>query len=153
MSAKSDPKKESIPKKPSKERRPKSRKASLTSSSLMEAQRIYQDDQNRFRAPVLATPPTSAGSAGKHLYTYKGKPAEVYATVLMPSGGYKYTYTGSVETTKEEQKKRVSRLSAYDPERVPDSRRVMSSEHRDKGGNALSYQWTAGGQTCHGFIW
>ena len=140
-------------KQPAREKRSKSRGTKLLSASLLDAQKVYggnvcgRNVGTSVPSASRITTETPRSSEQRH------KPASVYAPVSVASGGYQYIYTGSVQTTKKEQNRSVSRLSAYNPDRVPDSKRIMSPEHKEKGGNALSYQWTAGGLPCHGFMW
>ena len=140
---------------PSREKRPKSRGTKLLSASLLDAQKVYGGNASGgnvgISAPSAAPITTETPSSSAQRRTYQ--PAAVYTSVPVARDGYQYIYTGNVETTKKKQKRSISRLSAYNPDRVPDSKRVMSPEHKEKGGNALSYQWTAGGLPCHGFVW
>lgn len=68
-------------------------------------------------------------------------------------GGSLYTYTGVQKLRKEYIKQNADRLSHCLPDNVPDAKRVASSSVVDKCGLTASFQWTAGGKRCHGFIW
>ena len=143
---------------PISERRQKSGRTKLLSTSLLKAQKVYgvnfsgqSSRHSIFPALSVAAQRPCSSSTAKRRDT--GKLASIYSPGLGTSEGCKHIYSGSTETTKTEQRKSVKRLSAYNPDRIPESKRMMSSEHKEIGGNALSFQWTAGGQICHGFIW
>ena len=139
-------------KQPAREKTSKSRGTKLLSASLLDAQKVYGGNVcGRNLSISVPSSPITTETPRPSAQTHK--PTTVYASVSVASGGYQYIYTGSVQTTKKEQNRSVSRLSAYNPDRVPDSKRIMSPEHREKGGNVLSYQWSAGGLPCHGFMW
>ena len=136
------------------EKRPKSRGTKLLSASLLNAQKVYGGNVSggnigiSFTRAAPITTETPSSSAQRRTY----QPAPVYASVPVARGGYQYIYTGNVETTKKEQKRSVSRLSAYNPERVPDSKRIMSPEHKEKGGKcselSVDRGWTSLAWIC-----
>ena len=68
-------------------------------------------------------------------------------------GGYQLTYTGVLRQSAQNQKRSVERLASIPANLVPENRRVVPSENKQRHGLTLSYQWTAGGKTVHGFMW
>ena len=68
-------------------------------------------------------------------------------------GGFQRTYTGVSVASYHDQKDSVKRLSKCRTLGVADSMRMIPQREKDIAGDANSYQWTAGGKECHGFIW
>ena len=69
-------------------------------------------------------------------------------------GGFKYTYHGlSGGSSAKNQRQDAERLSSAKSGRVPNSKQVLPKSVKENQGITISYQWAAGGQTCHGFMW
>lgn len=90
--------------------------------------------------------PTS--SQVKHRYIAKPQPSSVIS-------GYQRVYTGITRCkNKSTQSECVNRLTGTVPSTgVADSQRVITNDVKHKAGVTHSYQWTAGGQEHHGFVW
>ena len=74
--------------------------------------------------------------------------------VFEVGGGSLMTYTGVYRMKKDCLSATTKRLAQYEPEKgVPDARRTVGPEVVGKCGLTASFQWTAGGQRCHGFMW
>ena len=69
------------------------------------------------------------------------------------TGGYQYTFTGVQKVNKDNVMESVERLTLRDAQNVPDAKRVIPRDVTSKCGLTMSFQWTAGGQRCHGFMW
>ena len=68
-------------------------------------------------------------------------------------GGFQYTYTGVLRQSATDQKKSVQRLASVPPSKVPENKRMVPAETKQRHGLTISYQWSAGGKTVHGFMW
>ena len=68
--------------------------------------------------------------------------------------GYERLYTGTTHTTAAEQTSSSDRLSkGLNKMGVADAKRIIPRDVKQKAGVTHSFQWTAGGQACHGFVW
>ena len=67
--------------------------------------------------------------------------------------GYQVTYTGVLRVSRKSQQSSVDRLARPRALGTADANRVVARDVKDRAGVTHSYQWTAGGKDCHGFIW
>lgn len=67
-------------------------------------------------------------------------------------GGYQMTYTGVGQVDPKTQLETTNRLSSHNGN-IADSRRVIPDDVKHTAGNVHSYQWKAGGNQSHGFMW